>query len=182
MDAAAISSVAAVIGSAWTAVGPLVGVVLGWWLARRAARGDEQRRWAVELRRILGRATRAAHKYGGLVNVGPQVAQAKQMPVTPEQLRQGGQRLWQKVADPLEDDFFLYLEVLPFFSNDQRFRAIVAWHEIGSDPAGMSAADVAKRIDSLDAVLGELTVAIDRAMGLKTQRMKAAERRAKEKR
>ena len=160
------------LSAAWAAVAPLAGVAVGWWLARRAARDDERRSWALEFRRILGRVNRVTDKYLALISVGPAVAESRHLPIGVGELRREGWRLWLGVAQPAEDDFLLYLEVLTFIPNELRIRAILDWHHVMTDPDQVEDNAVRASLASLGQTLGELTVSIDRALGLRTPRSK----------
>lgn len=181
MDAgAALDAVLRSLEALWRAIGPLagplLGVALGWWLARRAARGDEQRGWAIEFRRILGRLARAEREYSALAEAGPGLIRERAVPMTDEDLTITAWRAYLRIADPVEDDFFLYLEVLPFLTNDQRIRAVQAWFRARVNPAQVDTGEVTAALDSLRDVLADVTVAVDRGIGLRTQRRQAAER------
>jgi hypothetical protein len=163
------------VGALWFSVGPLVGAGAAWWLARRAARNDEQRRWAIDFRRLLGKVSRATMRYNALVLVGPDVAKKRAMAITAEEFRRSGWEQWSELVLPLEDDYFLYLEILPFFTNEMRVRAITAWHQVLTDPDQIESGgiDVTQRLGNLRAIVGEMTIRIDRAVGLRTERSKS---------
>lgn len=160
------------LAATWAALGPVAGVGFGFWLARRAVREDERRKWGFDLRRMLSAMTLVTLRSTNMLEDGPANMALRGVPVTERDLCTASLELWNRTAGPLENDFYLYIELLDL-DDAIRARAINGWLTTGANPmpGQLTYAVLIPRFQDFQSVLSDLILALDRKMGLNTKRV-----------
>ena len=159
--------------------GTILGTLLGAWLQRRFQRDDEARTWGIELRRCASAMRLASWNYS------KRMALAETVPGAPgtvtAAVREAAWRLWTKEIEPVEQNFFAYIDIVGFVDQDLRGRAATAFTRFEQAAKGTIVKHMVKAAEDYAEVLNEIILGIDRELGIHTATRQVRDRDAGDK-